>query len=61
MIKSGQEDKAMISEKVDYLATVSFFSHLKKDELPRLANKSRYCAFKFGGEIIYRLTGLYGF
>ena len=42
----------MGSEKVDYLATVSLFSHLKKEELQRLANQSRYCSFKFGDIII---------
>jgi CRP-like cAMP-binding protein len=45
----------MGSEKVDYLATVSLFSHLKdlkEEELQRLANQSRYCSFKFGDLII---------
>ena len=42
----------MVSKKVDYLTTVSLFSHLKEEELQRLANQSRYCAFKFGDEII---------
>ena len=42
----------MVSEKVDYLATVSLFSHLRKEELQRLANQSRYCEFKFGEVII---------
>jgi hypothetical protein len=27
-IKSDEEEKAMVSEKVDFLATVSLFSHL---------------------------------
>jgi len=42
----------MASEKVDFLATVSLFSHLKGEELQRLANHSRYCSFKFGDVII---------
>ena len=42
----------MASEKIDYLATVSLFSHLQREELQRLANKSRYCSFKFGEVII---------
>ena len=42
----------MISEKVDYLATVSLFSHLSKRDLRRLANQSRYCSFEFGDIII---------
>ena len=39
-------------EKADYLATVSLFSHLRKEELQRLANQSHYCTFKFGDVII---------
>jgi CRP-like cAMP-binding protein len=42
----------MVSEKVDYLATVTLFSHLSKTDLRRLANQSRYCSFKFGDIII---------
>ena len=42
----------MGSEKADFLATVNLFSHLKKEELQRLANQSRYCSFKFGDIII---------
>ena len=42
----------MVSEKVEYLATVSLFSHLSKEDLRRLANQSRYCSFKFGEIII---------
>lgn len=42
----------MVSEKVDYLATVTLFSHLSKTDLRRLANQSRYCSFKFGDVII---------
>ena len=42
----------MVSEKVDLLTTVSLFSHLKEEELQRLASQSRYCSFKFGDVII---------
>jgi CRP-like cAMP-binding protein len=42
----------MASEKADFLKTVSLFSHLKEEELQRLASKSHYCAFKFGNVII---------
>jgi CRP-like cAMP-binding protein len=42
----------MVSEKVDFLANVSLFSHLKGEDLQRLANQSRYCSFKFGDVII---------
>ena len=42
----------MVSEKVDYLTTVTLFSHLSKKDLRRLANQSRYCSFKFGDIII---------
>ncbi len=42
----------MALKKVDFLATVSLFSHLKKEELQRLASKSRYCSYKFGDVII---------
>ena len=42
----------MVSEKVDFLATVSLFSHLKEEELERLADQSRYCSFNFGDVII---------
>ena len=42
----------MASQKADFLATVSLFSHLKQEELARLANQSRYCSFKFGDVII---------
>ncbi len=42
----------MTSEKADLLATVSLFSHLKEEELQRLAGQSRYCVFKFGEVII---------
>ncbi|MGB5748499.1 MAG: cyclic nucleotide-binding domain-containing protein [Desulfobacterales bacterium] len=42
----------MAVKKADFLATVNLFSHLKKEELKRLANQSRYCTFKFGDEII---------
>ena len=42
----------MASEKIDFLATVSLFSHLKEEELQRLASQSRYCAYGFGDVII---------
>jgi len=42
----------MVSKKVDFLTTVSLFSHLKEEELQRLASQSRYCSFKFGDVII---------
>ena len=42
----------MTSERAEFLATVSLFSHLKEDELRRLAGQSRYCTFKFGEVII---------
>ena len=42
----------MASEKVDFLATVSLFSHLKEEELQRLAGQSHYCSFNFGDVII---------
>jgi CRP-like cAMP-binding protein len=42
----------MASEKAAYLTTVSLFSHLKEEELERLADQSRYCSFKFGDVII---------
>jgi signal-transduction protein with cAMP-binding, CBS, and nucleotidyltransferase domain len=42
----------MVSDKTDILATVSLFSHLKREELQRLANQSHYCSFKFGDVII---------
>ena len=42
----------MASEKVDFLKTVSLFSHLKAEELQRLAAQSDYCSFKFGDVII---------
>ena len=42
----------MASEKAAYLTTVSLFSHLKEEELERLASQSRYCSFKFGEAII---------
>ena len=37
----------MVSEKVDFLTTVSLFSHLKEEELQRLASQSHYCSFKW--------------
>ena len=42
----------MAAKKADFLATVVLFSHLKQEELRRLANQSRYCSFKFGDVII---------
>ena len=42
----------MVTKKIDFLATVSLFSHLKEEELQRLAGQSRYCSFKFGDVII---------
>ena len=42
----------MSSERAEFLATVSLFSHLKEEELQRLAGQSRYCTFKFGEVII---------
>jgi len=42
----------MTSEKAEFLATVSLFSHLKEEELQRLASQSRYCSYKFGDVII---------
>ena len=42
----------MATEKIDFLKTVSLFSHLKEEELQRLAGQSRYCSFKFGDVII---------
>jgi CRP-like cAMP-binding protein len=51
-MRFGREEKAMVTEKIDSLATVSLFSHLKEEELQRLAGQSRYCSFKFGDVII---------
>ena len=42
----------MSLKRADILATVFLFSHLKQEELARLANQSRYCSFKFGDVII---------
>ena len=39
-------------KKEDYLAKVSIFSHFKKKDLQRLAQKSRYLSFKIGDVII---------
>ena len=47
-----KEEKVIAAKKVDFLETVSLFSHLKEEELQRLANQSRYCSFKFGDVII---------
>jgi CRP-like cAMP-binding protein len=51
-MESEKEEKAMAFKKADFLATVSLFSHLRQEELQRLANQSRYCSFKFGDVII---------
>jgi CRP-like cAMP-binding protein len=51
-MESEKEEKAMALKKADFLATVSLFSHLRQEELQRLANQSRYCSFKFGDVII---------
>jgi CRP-like cAMP-binding protein len=51
-MESEKEEKVMAVKKADFLSTVNLFSHLKKEELQRLANQSRYCSFKFGDEII---------
>jgi len=51
-MESEKEEKVIAAKKVDFLATVSLFSHLKEEELQRLANQSRYCSFKFGDVII---------
>jgi CRP-like cAMP-binding protein len=51
-MESEKEEKAMALKRADFLATVSLFSHLKREELQRLANQSRYCSFKFGDVII---------
>ena len=42
----------MAVKRADILATVFLFSHLRQEELRRLANQSRYCSFKFGDVII---------
>ena len=42
----------MPAEKIDYLTTVSLFSHLKEEELQRLASQSHYCSYGFGDVII---------
>jgi CRP-like cAMP-binding protein len=39
-------------KKEDYLSKVSIFSYFKKDDLQRLAKKSRYRSFKMGDVII---------
>jgi len=47
-----KKEKAIALKRADILATVFLFSHLKQEELARLANQSRYCSFKFGDVII---------
>jgi signal-transduction protein with cAMP-binding, CBS, and nucleotidyltransferase domain len=39
-------------KETDYLAKVSIFSNFKREDLQRLAKKSRYCAYKMGDVII---------
>ena len=51
-MESEKEEEAMALKRADFLATVFLFSHLKQEELRRLANQSRYCSFKFGDVII---------
>jgi CRP-like cAMP-binding protein len=51
-MESEKEEKVMALKRVDFLATVSLFSHLEEEELQRLANQSRYCSFKFADVII---------
>jgi CRP-like cAMP-binding protein len=51
-MESEKEEKTIALKRADFLATVSLFSHLKQEELQRLANQSRYCSFKFGDVII---------
>ncbi len=36
----------------DYLAEISIFSDFKREDLQRLAHKSRYCSYKMGDVII---------
>ena len=35
-----KKEKAMAPKRADFLATVSLFSHLKQEELQRLANQA---------------------
>jgi CRP-like cAMP-binding protein len=39
-------------EEAKYLAKISIFSNFKKEDLKRLAQKSRYCSYKMGDVII---------
>ena len=39
-------------EEAKYLAEISLFSNFKKEDLKRLARKSRYCSYKMGDVII---------
>ena len=39
-------------KEADYLAEISIFSNFTRDDLQRLARKSRYCSYKLGDVII---------
>ncbi len=41
-----------MENEADYLAKISIFSNFKKEDLQRLAKKSRYCSYKMGDVII---------
>jgi CRP/FNR family cyclic AMP-dependent transcriptional regulator len=47
---SCKEEGAM--NETDFLAGVSIFSNFKREDLQRLADKSRYCCYKMGDIII---------
>jgi CRP-like cAMP-binding protein len=47
---SCKEEGAM--NETDFLAGVSIFSNFKREDLQRLADKSRYCCYKMGDVII---------
>lgn len=42
----------MMMNEADYLAKISIFSNFKKEDLQRLAQKSRYCFYNMGDVII---------
>ena len=42
----------MMKNGADYLAKISIFSNFKKEDLQRLAEKSRYCSYNMGDVII---------
>ena len=42
----------MMMNEADYLAGISIFSNFKKEDLQRLAKKSRYCSYRMGDVII---------